>query len=303
MELLQSMNVFARLAELGSFTKVAEALSLGRPQVTHAIQELEALLGIRLFHRTTRRVRLTAEGEIFHQRVTEILSRVADATSLFASPDRKLGGRLRIDLPVALARSAIIGSLRQFNRAHPEISLSLGVSDRRLDLVAEGVDCVVRIGELPDSTLVARRIGTLSMVTCASPGYVDEFGVPEILDELIHHRAVNYVSGSARKIMDWRFQVGTTERTLTLRSGLRVNDSAAFVEAGLAGFGLLQALRISVAEHLASGTLVEVLAAYRPSPRPVSIVYPSKAHLAPQVRAFIEWASEQFPDLLDDDRR
>jgi len=292
------MEVFAKLADLGSFTKVAEALSLGRPQVTHAIQDLEASLGIRLFHRTTRRVRLTAEGEAFYQRVVEILSSVSEATSLFANPGQKLSGRLRIDLPVALAQPAVIGSLRQFNRAHPGVSLNLGVSDRRLDLVAEGVDCVVRIGDLPDSSLVGRRIGSVAMVTCAAPSYADEFGLPDTLDDLSQHRAVNYVSGAARQIMEWRFQVGGIERSVQLRSGLLVNDSAAFVEAGLAGFGLLQALRISVASHLACGALVEVLHEHRPSPRPVSILYPSKTHLAPQVRAFIDWASEQFPALL-----
>lgn len=297
MELLQAMQIFATLARLGSFTKTADAARIGRPQVTHMIRELEASLGVRLFHRTTRKVSLTAEGEAFYERVTEILGNVAEATSLFSTKGENARGRLRIDLPVALAQPRFIASLREFKRAYPDISLVLGVTDRTLDLVAEGVDCVVRIGELPDSSMVGRRIGMATMVTCAAPGYLQEFGHPGSLDDLSRHQAVNYFSGNSRKSMDWRFLIDGEEKVLNLRSGILVNDSNAYVEAGLAGFGILQALGVSVDGHLDSGALVEVLPQYRPRSRPVSVLYPSKVHLAPQVRAFIDWVTEHFPQL------
>lgn len=299
MELLQSMQVFAKVADLGSFTKTADALQIGRPQVTHTIQALESSLGVRLFHRTTRRVTLTAEGETFYQRVTDILSDVAEATSLFAAPGGQARGRLRIDLPVALAQPKFIASLHEFNDVYPDISLVLGVTDRRLDLVAEAIDCVLRIGELPDSSLIGKRIGAVSIITCAAPSYLAQFGVPETVEDLSQHRAVNYFSGSSRKLLDWRFRSEDGEQTLNIRSGILVNDSAAFVQAGIAGFGILQGLSITVKDQLASGALVEVLPTYRPAPRAVSILYPSKAHLAGQVRAFIEWVSDRFPAMCD----
>ncbi len=297
MELLHSLRVFAKIADLGSFTKTSDALQIGRPHVTHIIQELEASLGVRLFHRTTRSVVLTAEGEAFYERVTEILNNIAEATSMFSANGENICGRLRIDLPVALAQSCFIASLHDFNRAYPNISLILGVTDRTIDLIAEGVDCVVRLGELPSSSMVGRRIGMAALITCAAPGYLRDFGNPATLDDLARHRAVNYFSGTSRKPLDWRFLVDGEERVVNLRSGILVNDSAAYVEAGLAGFGILQALGVSVEQHIASGALVEVLPQYRPKARPISVLYPSKMHLAPQVRAFVDWVAEYFPAL------
>lgn len=297
MELLQSLRVFARLADLGSFTKTANAMQINRPHVTHIIQELEASLGVRLFHRTTRKVILTAEGEAFYGRVTDILNDIAEATSLFSANDENICGRLRIDLPVALAQSCFMASLRDFNRTYPNISLILGVTDRTIDLIAEGVDCVVRLGELPNTSMVGRRIGMAPLITCASPGYLLEFGNPATLDELARHQAVNYFSGASRKPLEWRFLVNGKERVINLRSGILVNDSAAYIEAGLAGFGILQALGVSVDHHISSGALVEVLPQYRPKPRPISVLYPSRMHLAPQVRAFVDWVTEYFPAL------
>lgn len=297
MELLHSLRVFAKLASLGSFTKTSDAMQIGRPHVTHAIQELEASLGVRLFHRTTRKVTLTTEGEIFHQRVIEILNNIAEATSLFSTNSENICGRLRIDLPVALAQSYFIASLQAFNRAYPNISLILGVTDRTIDLIAEGVDCVVRLGELPNSSMVGRRIGMAPLITCASPGYLGEFGNPATLDDLARHRGVNYFTGPSQKPMDWRFLVNGEERVINLRPGILVNDSAAYIEAGLAGFGIMQALSVSVDHHIASGALVEVLPQYRPKARPLSVLYPSRMHLAPQVRVFVDWVAEYFPAL------
>lgn len=294
MELLQSMQVFVRVAELGSFTKAADATQLGRPQVTRAIQELEASLGVRLFQRTTRQVRLTSEGEQFYERVMDILGRLAEATSMFDTAGTYLRGKLRVDIPSALSQPAFITSLREFTRSHPQIEMALGVTDRTVDLVAEGVDCVLRIGDLPDSSLVARRIGMATMVTCAAPGYIQEFGAPDTLEALDTHRCISFLSGQNHRRLPWQFSQGGIDRDYVSHRGIVVNESNAYVQCGVAGFGILQAPGITLDRYLADGSLVEVLKNYRPRPRPVSVLYPSRTHLAPQVHAFVDWVSQRF---------
>ncbi|SQF99004.1 transcriptional regulator [Paucimonas lemoignei] len=299
MELLQSMQVFARLAELGSFTRAADAMQIGRPQVTRAIQALETSLGVRLFQRTTRAVRLTSEGEQFYERVKSILGDVASARAMFASPRSTLRGRLRVDIPTAFSEPGLIESLRTFTTHFPEIELALGVTDRTVDLVAEGVDCALRIGELPSSSLVARRIGRATMVTCAAPRYLAEHGEPTTLEDLNTHRGVTFLSGHNQRPQAWQFLEGSREQSHICRQGITVNESNAYVECGVAGFGILQAPGITLDRFLAQGTLVEVLRPYRPHPRPVSVLYPSRSHLAPQVEVFVDWVREQLPKLYE----
>ncbi|RON42551.1 LysR family transcriptional regulator [Pseudomonas brassicacearum] len=289
------MQVFAKLAELGSFTKVAEAMQAGRPHVTRTIQELEALLGVRLFQRTTRKVKLTAEGERFYERVKEILATIAEATSMFDRSGSTLRGRLRIDIPTAFSQHSFMESLRKFTEAFPEIELSLGVTDRAVDLVAEGIDCALRIGDLPDSSMVAREIGTAIMVTCASPGYLQAFRTPVTLQDLSDHRCVSFLSGQNHRPLPWHFSEDGEDRPHTPHGGITLNESNAYVQCGVAGFGIIQAPGITVETFLESGELVEVLGAFRPKPRLVSVLYPSRTHLAPQVDAFVGWLKEHFP--------
>ncbi|VVO50730.1 HTH-type transcriptional regulator DmlR [Pseudomonas fluorescens] len=297
MELLQSMQVFAKLAELGSFTKVAEAMQAGRPHVTRTIQDLEASLGVRLFQRTTRKVKLTAEGERFYERVKEILATIAETTSMFDRSGSTLRGRLRIDIPTAFSQHSFMESLRRFTEAFPEIELVLGVTDRTVDLVAEGIDCVLRMGEVPDSSMVAREIGTATMVTCASAGYLQACGAPITLQDLVDHQCVSFLSGQNNRPLPWHFSVDGEDRPHTPRRGITVNESNAYVQCGVAGFGIVQAPGIAVETFLASGELIEVLKAFRPKPRLVSVLYPSRTHLAPQVEAFVDWLKEHFPVL------
>ncbi|RLU04759.1 LysR family transcriptional regulator [Pseudomonas prosekii] len=303
MELLQSMRLFARLAELGSFTRAAESLDIGRPQVTRYIQELETSLGVRLFQRTTRKVALTAEGERFYERVQEILADISAATSMFDRTGATLAGRLRVDIPSAFAHMPFIRSFKEFTTRFPGINLVLGVTDRTVDLVGEGIDCALRIGDLPDSTLIARPIALATMVTCAAPEYLQEHGAPETLDDLNAHRGVNFLSGQSNRTLPWHFSVKGQDRTFVSDAGITVTESNAYVQCGVSGFGIIQAPGISVAEHLASGALVEILEPYRPAPRPVSLLYPSRTHLAPQVQVFIEWLQARFtqvhPDWLE----
>ncbi|PBK53546.1 LysR family transcriptional regulator [Pseudomonas syringae pv. actinidiae] len=297
MDLLQSMQVFVKLAELGSFTKVAEAMQVGRPHVTRIIQDLEASLDVRLFQRTTRSVKLTAEGQRFYERVKSNLADLAETTSMFDRNGSTLRGRLRIDIPAAFSQRSFMEKLRGFTRAFPEIDVVLGVTDRTVDLVAEGIDCALRIGELPDSSLVVRNIGKATMVTCAAPSYLQAFGTPEMLEDLERHCGVSFLSGHNHRPLPWHFSLNGEDLPYPAQGAITVNESNAYVQCGLAGFGILQAPGITVESFLASGELVEVLEAYRPLPRPVSVLYPSRSHLAPQVQAFVEWLRAHFPRL------
>ncbi|HCS44032.1 MAG TPA: LysR family transcriptional regulator [Pseudomonas sp.] len=297
MELLQSMRLFARLAELGSFTKAAESLDIGRPQVTRYIQELESSLGVRLFQRTTRKVTLTAEGERFYERVQDILGSISAATSMFDRSGATLEGRLRIDIPTAFAQVQFMDGLKEFTTAFPRINLVLGVTDRTVDLVGEGIDCALRIGELPDSTLIARPVGMATMVTCAAPNYLHEHSEPKTLEDLVSHRGVNFLSGQSNRTLPWHFSVEGQDRAYISNTGITVTESNAYVQCGVAGFGIIQAPGIAVGQFLSSGALVEILKPYRPHPRPVTVLYPSRTHLAPQVQVFLEWLQERFPQL------
>ncbi|WP_457266427.1 LysR substrate-binding domain-containing protein, partial [Pseudomonas sp. P5_C3] len=168
---------------------------------------------------------------------------------------------------------------------------------RAVDLVAEGIDCALRIGDLPDSSMVAREIGTATMVTCASPGYLQACGVPRTLNDLTDHRCVSFLSGQNHRPLPWHFSVDGEDRPHTPHGGITVNESNAYVQCGVAGFGIIQAPGITVETFLESGELVEVLRAFRPKPRLVSVLYPSRTHLAPQVDAFVDWLKEHFPVL------
>lgn len=297
MELLQSMRLFARLAELGSFTKAAESLDIGRPQVTRYIQELETSLGVRLFQRTTRKVALTAEGERFYERVQEILGDISAATSMFDRTGATLVGRLRVDIPTAFSQLEFVKSLKEFTSNFPGINMVLGVTDRAVDLIGEGIDCALRIGGLPDSTLISRPIALATMVTCAAPEYLKEHGEPQTLDDLVSHRGVNFLSGQSNRTLPWHFTVKGQDRSFVSNAGITVTESNAYVQCGVSGFGIIQAPGITVAEYLDSGVLVEILKPYRPPPRPVSLLYPSRTHIAPQVQVFIEWLQERFVQI------
>lgn len=192
LNMLEAMNIYVNVVEQGSFIRAAEVLELHRPAVTRAVQNLEHDLGVKLLHRTTRQVSMTDEGEEFYQRCLSLLSELDDVRRLF-SRTQPPKGRLRLDVPITLARAVIIPALGDFQNRYPDIEIVLGTSDRKIDLIAERVDCVIRLGELNDSSFVARRLGTAAMVTCAAPSYLAKHGTPHSIDELMtSHRAVNF---------------------------------------------------------------------------------------------------------------
>lgn len=293
-DFVHQLQIFVSVVDNGGFARAAEALGMGRPGVTNAVNALEASIGVRLLHRTTRRSSLTGEGELFYERATQILTDVAGARNLFGGVGQVPKGRLRVDIPVALARPFIIPRLPEFTALYPGIDIILGVSDQPIDLAADGVDCVLRLGELSANSMISRVVAQVDMVTCAAPSYLAAHGTPVSIDDLSAYRAVTYFAGRGRSIIEWQFIDGGEERSVRMRPAILVNDSEAFIACALAGLGIIQALRAGVAKHLASGHLVEVLPQIRTVPRPVSIMYPNRQYLPSQVRVFIDWIGGIF---------
>ncbi|PKO32191.1 MAG: LysR family transcriptional regulator [Betaproteobacteria bacterium HGW-Betaproteobacteria-7] len=294
MDRFQAMQVFTRVVDANSFTGAADLLGLPRATVTTIIQNLEALLRVRLLNRTTRRISLTPDGAAYYEHCARILGEIEETESSFRDVAHRPKGRLRIDVPAPIGRLILIPRLCEFHARYPEVELHIGMGDRAVDLVREAVDCVIRVGELQDSTLVARRIGTLKMITCATPGYLERYGVPTSIDDLAQHVAVQYFSSRTGRNFDWDFVVDGQTKPVTMRGNISVNDSEAYVACGLQGFGLIQPARFMVLPHLESGALVEVLPQLSSAPMPMSVAYMQNRHLSPKVRAFVDWVSELF---------
>jgi LysR family transcriptional regulator for bpeEF and oprC len=294
MDRLQAMQVFTRVVDTNSFTKAAETLDLPRASVTTIIQNLEAYLGVRLMHRTTRRLSLTPDGAAYYERCVRILADVDETESTLQNGSKKPHGKLRVDMPGSLGRTIVIPALCEFRTRYPDIDLQLGFSDRPVDLLQEGVDCVLRVGALDDSSLVARRIGLFECVTCASPEYLARAGEPRTIEELSQYQAVNYFSSKTGRIIDWSFLVDGKEIEVKMPGSVSVNDADAYVTCALEGFGLIQMALFMVLPHLRSGALKEVLPEWKPLPMPISAVYPHSRHLSPKVRVFVDWVAEVF---------
>jgi DNA-binding transcriptional LysR family regulator len=296
---LDAMQTFVRVAELSSFTQAAESLGLPRASTTTAVQRLEGLLGTRLLHRTTRRVQLTQDGQAFYERCKDLLSDVDELQSMFLPAQASLRGRLRVDMPLGAARNAVVPRLPEFLRRHPGIELELSSTDRRVDPVREGFDCVMRVGPLADSSLVARPLGAYRMVNCASPGYVAEQGMPRSLDDLSSHRLVHYVPVLGGRSPGFE-HVDADGRTcfVPMAGSLTVNNSDAYVSACLAGLGIIQVPEPAMRVLIHAGHLVDVLPQHRPAPMPVTLLFAHRRHLPKRVMEFMDWVDEVMRPYL-----
>ncbi|MGU7839473.1 LysR substrate-binding domain-containing protein [Burkholderia sp. AW33-5] len=301
MDHLHAMRIFARVAHLGSFTKAAEQLQLPRPTVSNAVQYLEKHLRVRLLQRTTRRVALTAEGATYYERCTRLLADLDDAETLFDDAGAAPRGAIRVDLPERFALNKVIPALPDFHARYPDLRVVLSTTDRFVDLVADGIDCAVRVGVLSDTSLVARRVGEMAQINCASPAYLARYGTPRSPDDLPDHVAVGYFSSRTGRELDWEYadMDSGALQTVKMRSVVAVNSSQAYLACCIAGLGLIQAPRDGLAPLLEDGSLVEVLPEWRAAPLPVSVVFPNGRHLAPRVRIFVDWLAH----TLDDARR
>ncbi|MBN6151863.1 LysR family transcriptional regulator [Xanthomonas sp. AmX2] len=290
MDKLDQYRVFVQVAEMGSFIKAAHALDLPRASVSAAIQHLESAMGTRLLHRTTRQVRLTADGVQLLERVRLFLAEAEDIGQLFQAGQRKISGRLNVDVPSRIARRLIAPALPGFLRRYPRLQLALGATDRVIDLVHEGVDCAVRIGTLHDSSLVARSIGHIALINCASPGYLHEHGMPGDPDELARsHWSVGYASASTGRELPWEYRVSGAEQRVPVPSRVIVNNAENYIACCVSGMGLIQIPRFDVQHLLDRGELVEVMPDFRAAPMPVSLIYPNRRQRSHRLIAFIEW--------------
>lgn len=295
MNKLQAMEVFVQVVDTGGFTRASENLKLPKATVSTLIQSLEASLSVKLLNRTTRHVSVTADGAAYYERCIRILSEVRDAEDSVGRNRLSPAGRLRVDAPTGLASTVIIPALPEFFARYPDIQLELGCSDRQVDLVEEGVDCAIRGGRrLADSRLVARRVGTMNYVTCASPAYLEQYGRPMHPNDLVNHRCVNYFSARTGKVFDWYFTQNEQRLQVTLSSHMAVSDSYAYTAAGLSGLGIIQMADFLMAEMIAEGRLISILDDWSNEPLPIHVVYPQNRHLSAKVRVFVDWATELF---------
>lgn len=296
MDQLVAIRAFARVVEAGNFTRAADTLEMPNATLSKLVQELEAHLGVRLLQRTTRRVTVTAEGQDYYEKTARILRELEDVDTSFNVARSKPRGQLRIDVGGSTARDVLIPALPEFLALYPDIRLELGVSDRAVDLVGDNVDCVIRGGRLGDSSLVARHIGEARMVTCATPAYLKQYGVPAYPDELKNgHKLVSYVSTLNGRAVPLRFERDGVGSELKVEHRMGVNESNAHLAAGLAGLGIIQTFAYAAGPALRDGSLIEILQPWRPAPYPFHVVYPQNRHLTHRLRVFIDWLVTSFP--------
>jgi len=294
MDRLQAMEVFTRVVEVSSFTKAADNLGLPRATVTNTIQALEAHLGVRLLHRTTGRVNVTEDGAAYYERCVRILAEIEETEGAFTHARVTPKGRLRVDMPASIGKMFLLPNLAEFRERYPDIELMMGMSDRPIDLIQEGVDCVIRVGALADSSMIARRIGSMKMVQVASPEYLARYGEPQTIADLERHICVNYFSSRTGKVMDMSFIVDGASVDVPMVGSVSVNDAEAYVTAALMGLGIAQPARFMVRELLAAGALREVLSDVASESIPISVMYPQNRHLSQKVRVFVDWVVELF---------
>jgi LysR family transcriptional regulator, regulator for bpeEF and oprC len=295
MDQLTAMRAFARVVEVGTFTRAAELLGMPKATLTKLVQSLEAHLHTQLLHRTTRRVSVTPDGASYYERAVRLLADLDELDGSMASSQASPAGRLRVDVSAAVAQLVIVPALAKFHRRYPDIHIDLGVTDRPVDMIGENVDCVIRAGDLSEQSLIARRIAELEFITCASPAYLERHGRPAHPRELEEgHYVVGYFSTRTGRPYPLSFDAAGEHIELTGRSIVALNDGNAYVAAGLAGLGVLQAPSFMLRSEIANGALVPILEEWTTSSLPLHVVYPPNAHVSNRLRVFVDWIADLF---------
>jgi DNA-binding transcriptional LysR family regulator len=296
MDRIDAMRLFVRIVERGSFTAAARDIDLPRSSVTQGIQELERRLGAHLLQRTTRQVRPTLDGEAFYRRCLGIIAEVEEAEAAFNGA--KPSGLVRIDVHGTLARYFMMPGLPGFLETYPGIQVLISEADRLVDLTRDGVDCILRVGALSDSSLIGRRIATLVQGTFASPDYLSRHGVPLTPGNLDGHRMVGYLSQMTGEIIPLEFMAGAKRQAVTLPASIMATGPEMNITSARLGLGLVQVPRYRVAEDLAAGTLIEVLRRFPPQSLPVHVLYARTSMLSARVRVFVDWLAKEFAARL-----
>ncbi|WP_342113552.1 LysR family transcriptional regulator [Pseudoduganella sp. OTU4001] len=298
MDQLLAIRAFARVVEAGSFTKAADTLGMPNASLTKSIQALEAHLRVKLLHRTTRRVSVTPEGAQYYEKTQRLLKELDDVDASFSAAQSKPRGHLRVDIGSSTASMVLLPALPDFLARYPDIRIDLGVSDKHANLVGDNVDCVIRGGALTDLSLVGRQVGSASWVTCATPEYLRQHGIPKQPADLEQgHAIVQYLSTRTGRGMPLHFEKNGEKIELAGARSVGVNESNAHVAAGLAGLGVIQTFRYAAAPHLASGALVPILEKWQPARYPFYVVYPSNRYVSNRLRVFIDWTASLFAEL------
>lgn len=289
MDQLSLYRVFVRVVETRSFTRAANTLQMPRSSVSTAIAELESRLGTRLLNRTTRVVAPTDEGDELYERAILYLAEGEAIQSMFRSADRTVEGRIRVNLPGRIGRLIVAPALPEFLSQWPGMRVELGVTDREVDLLEEQVDLALRIGTLPDSSLKARSIGTISQINVASPSYLSEHGTPVRPSDLTDHWQVAYASPSTGRIADWEWLESGKIRSCPVPWRVSVNNAESYIACAVAGMGLIQIPAYDVARDILKGDLIEVMPAFRPAPMPMHLLFPGPARALPRLTSFADW--------------
>lgn len=296
---VDSMSIFARVAELSSFTQAAEALGLPKATVSNAVQQLENQLGTRLLQRTTRKVQLTHDGQAYYERCKDMLVDMEELQGMFKQKGAEaVRGRVRIDMPTALARNTVIPHLPELLQAHPLLELEFSCTERRVDVIREGFDCVLRAGAVVDPGLIGRTVGRMPMVNCASPAYLAAFGVPRVPADLVTHRLIHYVPTLGAKADGFDYLEGGQTRTQPVAGALTVNNADAYQAACVAGLGLIQVPAAGVRELLAQGLLQTVMPDFLPEPMPLTLLYANRRNLPTRVRVVMDWLAKEVDRYL-----
>ncbi|QPN29638.1 MULTISPECIES: LysR family transcriptional regulator [unclassified Diaphorobacter] len=293
------MHIFVRVAELASFTQAAEALGIPKASASTAVQQLETQLGTRLLHRTTRRVQLTQDGQAYYERCKDLLADVDELQSMFQQADGAgLKGRVRIDMSTGMARNVVVPRLPELLARHPGLEVELSSTERRVDVVREGFDCVLRTGAVVDSSLVARPLGLARLVNCASPAYLRAHGTPRSLADLPGHRLVHFVNTLGARSAGFEAVVDGALVLTPMQGALTVNNAEAYMAGCLAGLGLIQVPHLGVVDLLARGDLVEVLPQLAAPPMPLTLMYANRRNLPRRVRTVMDWLAQVVAEHL-----
>lgn len=291
MDRIEQCRIFARVVETGSFTRAAETLGQPRSTVSTAVQALEVRVGARLLVRTTRSVTPTPDGLAFYEHCVRLVADMDEAEDLFRHERGPVQGVLRVSLPARIGRLIVAPALPEFVAAHPGIRLELGVTDRPVNLIEEGLDCVLRVGSLHDSGLVARRMGWMTLLNVASPDYLARYGTPRTPAELVQngHNAVRYMSPANGRVEAWEWEEDGQLHTLDLPGPVTVNSSEMQIACCLAGLGLIQVPTYDVRALVQGGQLCPVLPRWCAPAMPVALLYPHRRHLSSRLQAFARW--------------
>lgn len=297
MDRLHEIEVFVAVADAGSFAKAGARLRLSPPAVTRAVSALEDRLGARVFNRTTRSVTITEVGQRFLESARRVLIDLDAAEKEAVGETAMPQGHLTITASVTFGRSTLPPVVCAFLARHPRVSVSVLLFDRVVNLVEEGIDIAVRIGHLPDSRLIAKRIGAVHRVLVASPDYLARRGAPASPADLRLHSMIAFTGLMPNR--EWRFLNGQKQGSVTLTPTFEINDAVAAIQSAEKGHGITMALSYMVSDQIRAGTLVPVLDAFTPPAHPVHLVYPHARLVAPRIRAFVDFAAPRLKTVLD----